>query len=106
MAAADGTKPLHGVFKALLKGARDRGDGGVLYVKGDECAYRFAHEFRDAGFRKQLEEVLESDDARGLLFVVEERDAALHLLAYPAKQVWADAAAAVPSVVEEVADPD
>jgi hypothetical protein len=81
---------LHGVFKALLNGVHARGEGGVLYVRGGECAYRFAHEFADAGFRGSLETVLE-EDARRHFFVVEERDGQLHVLAYPKERVWADA---------------
>ena len=85
-------RSLHGVFKALLNGVHARGDGGVLYVRGDECAYRFTREFTDAAFRGTLETVLE-DDARKHFFVVEERDGQLHVLAYPKERVWQEALA-------------
>jgi hypothetical protein len=95
---------LHGVFKALLNGVHERGDGGVLFVRGGECAYRFPREFADAQFRGHLEEVLENDDARGLYFVVEERDRALHLLAYPKDRVWKDAFATPAAAAAATAD--
>lgn len=79
---------LHGVFKALLNGVHERGNGGVLYVRGDECAYRFPHEFRDATFRSSLASIVEDDEQRHF-FVVEERDGQLHVLAYPKERVCA-----------------
>ena len=81
---------LHGVFKALLNGVHQRGDGGVLYVKGDECAYRFPGEFSNATFRGSLEEAL-TENGASHFFVVEEKDAQLHLLAYSKKRVMEEA---------------
>ena len=83
---------MHGVFKAILNGVHVRGDGGVLYVRGDECAYRFPREFPDAGFRGSLDTILEEDE-RKHFFVVEERDGQLHVLAYPKERVWQEALA-------------
>ena len=77
---------VHGVFRAILQGVHTRGDGGVLFVKGDGCAYRFPHEFTDAGFRGSLEGILEEDEGAHF-FVVEERDGQLHVLAYPRAHV-------------------
>ena len=79
---------LHGVFRAILQGVHARGEGGVLYVKDDGCAYRFPREFPDEAFRGSLEGILEEDE--GLhFFVVEERDRQLHVLAYPRAHVAA-----------------
>lgn len=78
---------LHGVFKGILNGISERGEGGVLYVKGDECAYRFASEFVNTQFRGSLERILE-EDAGFHFFVVEEKDNQLHVLAYPKTRVW------------------
>ena len=78
---------LHGVFKGILNGIHERGEGGVLFVKGEECAYRFASEFTNAEFRCTLRDILDKD--QGLhFFVVEERDKQLHVLAYPKTRVW------------------
>ena len=78
---------LHGVFKGILNGIHDRGEGGVLFVKGEECAYRFTSEFTNAEFRCALKDILDKDE--GLhFFVVEERDRQLHVLAYPKTRVW------------------
>lgn len=77
---------LHGVFRAILQGVHTRGEGGVLYVKGDGCAYRFPREFPDDAFRGSLETILE-DDEGAHFFVVEERDGQLHVLAYPRAHV-------------------
>ena len=92
---------LHGVFKAILNGVHERGDGGVLFVKDDCCAYQFPHEFPDVTFRGQLETVLENGTDH--FFVVEQRDGALHVLAYEKERVRNDVAAALraTSVVEE-----
>ena len=79
-----------------------RDDGGVLFVKDDCCAYQFPHEFPDATFRGQLETLLEG--ATDNFFVVEQRDGALHVLAYEKERVRNDVAAALratTSVVEE-----
>lgn len=91
---------LHGVFKALLNGVHERGDGGVLYVKDEQCAYRFPREFTDETFRGQLETLL--DDTPDNFFVVEERDRALHVLAYPRSHVREQVANAMlkPSIEE------
>jgi hypothetical protein len=85
----DEDQRLHGVFKGILNGINERGDGGVLFVKGDECAYRFASEFTNEEFRGALSTVLENDDNQHF-FVVEERDKQLNVLAYPKTRVWSD----------------
>lgn len=81
---------LHNVFKALLNGSLQRGEGGVLYVKDGGCAYQFPPEFPSAEFRGALETVLEHDEGKNF-FVVEEKDHQLHVLAYPKTRVWAEA---------------
>lgn len=85
----DDSKRLHGVFKAIVNGVNERGKGGVLFVKGDGCAYRFASEFTNDEFRGALTTVIENDEDRHF-FVVEERDKHLHVLAYPKTRVWTD----------------
>lgn len=90
---------MHGVFKALLNGVHARGTGGVLYVKGQECAYRFPREFQDEAFRSTLESIVEDDPVN--FYVVEEKDGALHLLAYPREHVFRAAVSEDPRVEEE-----
>mgnify|MGYP001376148772 CR=1 FL=1 len=84
--------PLHGVFKAALNGAHYRGDGGFVYVKGEECAYLFPREFRgrqpDAA--TTLEELLQDEKAKQVFYVAEEREGQLHILAYPRERVLSD----------------
>ena len=97
-------KQLHGVFKALLNGRHTRGPGGVLYVKGDACAYRFPTEFPDANFATSLQSIVD-DDAGHHMYVVEERDAQLHLLAYPHAHIVAEVAQSIASTTSEECQP-
>ena len=76
----------HGAYRAILQGVHTRGEGGVLFVKGEECAYRFPREFPDEAFRGSLETILEEDDGAHF-FIVEERDGCLHLRACPRTHV-------------------
>jgi len=73
---------MHGVFKAIVNGVHTRGSGGVLYVRGDECAYCFPNEFPDQNFRHGIETAL-SEQGDQAYFVVENRDGKFHVLAYP-----------------------
>lgn len=83
--------PLHGVFRAALNGMHERGDGGFVYVKGEECAYLFPSELKGHDeVRKTLEEMLEDEKAKLVFYVLEERDNALHVLAYPRDRVLKD----------------
>lgn len=83
--------PLHGVFKAVLNGMHERGDGGFLYVKGDDCAYMFPSELKGHDdVRSTLEELLEDEKAKMVFYVLEERDNNLHVLAYPRERVMKD----------------
>lgn len=87
-------RTLHGVFKALINGVQVRGEGGVLFVKGDECVYCFPSDFENTVFRGQLSDTL-SDAGSENFFVVEERDATFHVLAYPKARVWGELGDAV-----------
>lgn len=78
---------MHGAFTALLNGMATRGTGGVLYVKGESCAYCFPQEFPDAGFREVLANVLEEWGDR-CFFVVEERDGNVHILRHDKEEVY------------------
>lgn len=78
---------MHGVFKALVNGIMDKGHGGVVYVKGDECAYCFPQDFTDVTFRGKLVEVLE-EHGENAFFAVEEKDGKMHLVGYLKERVW------------------
>lgn len=83
--------PLHGVFRAALNGMHERGDGGFVYVKGEECAYIFPSELKGHTEAKEsLKEMLADEKAKMVFYVLEERDNALHVLAYPRDRVLKD----------------
>ena len=82
---------VHGIFKAALNGIHARGNGGFVYVKGDECAYMFPRELKgQPELCETLEEMLADDAASRVFYVVEERDGQLHLGAYPRDSVLRD----------------
>ena len=76
---------IHGVFKAALNGIHERGNGGFVFVKGDECAYMFPNEIesKSKDLASTLEDMLADEKAQRVFYVVEERDSNLHVLAYP-----------------------
>ena len=80
---------LHGVFRALLQGQYERGKGGVLFTKEDKCAYMFAREFTDIKFQNTLQEIIDEDQDQNF-FVVDNKDDALHILAYSKEVVEAE----------------
>lgn len=112
------TSAVPGVYRALLQGQYERGTGGVLYVRGELCAYRFVHELPDEKVRARLEEVLQEDEERHFFVLEDKQDGQLHLLAYPrdvvreaveraleGEEAAAEAPAeAEPPLVEEVVD--
>ena len=82
---------LHGVFRAALNGMHARGDGGFVYVKGDECAYLFPSELKGhQEAQETLQEMLSDEKAKMVFYVLEERDNAIHVLAYPRARVLKD----------------
>jgi hypothetical protein len=83
--------PLHGVFKAALNGMHVRGDGGFVYVKNEECVYLFPAELKGhEQARETLQEMMEDEKSKQVFYVLEERDNALHVLAYPRQRVMKD----------------
>lgn len=83
---------LHGIFKAAINGIQYRGTGGFVYVKADECGYMFPNELvHQPDLRTALDEMLQSESASRVFYVVEERDGNLHVLAYPRDAVLAQA---------------
>ena len=75
---------LHGIYKGILNGIHQRGDGGFLYVRKNEAAYVFPHELKNQDdLCDRLQELLQDDNAKLVYYVVEEADNACHVLAYP-----------------------
>jgi hypothetical protein len=82
---------LHGIYKAILNGIHERGEGGFLYVRDNEAAYIFPHELKNQNdLRNGLQEMLQDDASQFVYYVVEEKDGKGHVLAYP-RQVVRDA---------------
>lgn len=82
---------LHGVFKEIINGTTNRGPDGVVFVKGDECGYCLVCDFPVVRFRDTLLKILQEDGGEHF-FVVEERDAQLHIVAYTKKRVYEETA--------------
>lgn len=79
---------LHGVYRGLLNGVYERGEGGFLYVRGDEAAYMFPHELQNQDkMRDGLQEILQDESAKHFFYVLEEKDGKGHVLAYPRQVV-------------------
>jgi hypothetical protein len=90
--------PLHGVFKAAINGVALHGEGGFVYVKGEECAYIFPSELK--GHKEAcdtLQNMLANRNALRVFYALEERDNALHILAYPRERVLSDIIGDTPS---------
>ena len=75
---------LHGVYKGILNGLHERGEGGVLYLRDNTATYIFPNELKNQNdLRDALHEMLESDSGKLVFFVVEEKEGKCHVLAYP-----------------------
>ena len=101
-----------GVFRAILNGVGSRGEGGVLYIHGDECAYCFPDEFSNNEFRYGLQATLSASSAKKFFYVVHRDDSAMHVLAYPREAVFRGVASeatsdgtAASSTEQETCDP-
>jgi hypothetical protein len=82
---------LHGIYKAIINGIHERGEGGFLYVCDDKAAYIFPHELKNQDdLRNGLQEILTDDASQYVYYVVEEKNGKGHVLAYP-RQIVRDA---------------
>ena len=79
---------MHGVFKALINGVHEKGEGGVLWVRGELCTYCFPDDFSNAEFCAGLKAMLAKPEATTLFFVVNEKDGVAHVVAYPRVNVY------------------
>lgn len=101
--------PLHGVFRAAIQGMHDRGTGGFVYVKGEHCGYIFPHELQGQDeARDAMQDLLTDEASTENIFVMENRDEKLHVLAYSKEvikkalgEALAEGAVAAETAVEE-----
>ena len=79
-----------GIFRGIVNGVRERGDGGVLFVRGNECGYFFCNELPSLveAQRQHIQELLSHDAANKVFYVLRESDGAMHVLAYPREVVF------------------
>jgi hypothetical protein len=79
-----------GVFRCIVNGVQQRGDGGVLLVRGDECGYFFCSELKSLAKeqRDHMEELLRHDAAVRVFYVLRENEGKLDVLAYPREVVF------------------
>ena len=71
---------MHGVFKELINGLKDKGPGGFVYVKDDRCAYCFPSDMPNEEFADGMKKMIQN--TKDVFFVAEERDSNVHILTY------------------------
>ena len=69
------------LFEKFIKGETERGQGGVLYIKDNSCAYMFPSEFNNKDFAHKLQETLDEDEKKNIFFVL-EKEKTLHTIAH------------------------
>ena len=79
---------MHGVFTALINGLHEKGEGGVLWVRGETCAYCFPDDFGNDEFASGLKMMLSKPQSRTLFLVVNETDGRLDVVGYPRARVY------------------
>ena len=95
------------IFRGLIDGVATRGPGGVLYVNFSEetQGYLFPDEFSNPDLKEHLRELVSQTDVDAL-YVVEERDCKMHVLAYPRKTVEAAVATELQRIARASSDAD
>lgn len=88
--------PLHGVFRGILKGWQERGEGGFLFVNGkEECAYCFPSELTNLSeeAREGIRAALEQGGKRIFLVAQEKKESGqLEVRAYERDHVFSSVA--------------
>ena len=69
------------LFDLFIEKESERGDGGVLYINGNEYQYLFSHEFPSKDFANKLQDILHEDEKKNIFFVIEQAKQ-LHLVSY------------------------
>ena len=98
-------RPNNQIFKAILNGVHLRGDGGVLFVKDDMCAYMLIDEFKDEKIRAMLHDLFSEDDDQNFFVLVHKGDS-LDVLAYEKHRVCVEATSTPSLPPGYDADPD
>jgi hypothetical protein len=76
---------LEKLISIYCDGVINRGDGGVIFVRGDSIKYQFSNEFTQKDFATKLQETINDDKEN--IYVVLEKDSQYHLLAYRKSQI-------------------
>ena len=84
---------MHGIYAAICNGIRDQGEGGIVYVKGDECTYMMPCALPSADVRAGVSSFIANDVEKRFFFAVREEAGEL--------QVFTVARAAVEESVRE-----
>ena len=71
----------------MLRGVKERGEGGVLWADGDECTYCFPDEFPNKAFADGLTDMLARPGSREAFFLVHPAGGRAHVLCYPRHRV-------------------
>lgn len=71
-----------GVYRAALNGLEERGEGGVVYMRGDECGYVFPDEVSRADVAEGLRGLLADEQSRTLFYLLVERDGRVDVHAF------------------------
>lgn len=79
---------MKGISAALLNGIHERGEGGVLWVRGEECRYCFPNEFGSKEFEDGLVDMLSREESSSIFFAVVEDEGKMHVMAIPKQSVY------------------
>ena len=86
MSAAQRTEHV-GIFSALLKGwDMGKGEGGVLYVHGEKCAFCMPDAFPEY-LEKGLRAAIETDKAKKFFFVLVQNEQQVDMVTYEREHV-------------------
>jgi hypothetical protein len=81
---------MHGVFKAIVNGVSERGYGGFVFLRGDECAYLFPNELEGHDeVKSNLAQLVACPNGTvpDAFFVAEVKGETVHVVAYPRQRV-------------------
>lgn len=79
-----------GVYRAALNGLEERGEGGVVYMRGDECGYVLPDEVSRADVAEGLRGLLADEQSKTLFYLLVERDGRVDVHAFRRDQAIAE----------------
>jgi len=83
------TEPTPELFMAIYLGVQEKGDKGLLYVKGDTYAYLMPEELSNPEFRSGVQTMLKSPASEEVYTVAIECESKVHIVVYPKADVHA-----------------